>query len=253
MNAFFIVKAVFYRTLIKLLRRPVTLGFSLVQPMMWLFFFGFLFQRFDLSYPGIGYLDFLLPGVCCMTVLFGASQSGVTLIRDIQTGFFSRMHSTPASPVLLLSGKILADTFRLFTQAFVVCLLGMLVGAKVSPDFSALLPAIILLLLFATAYASLSCFIAIKTRTPETMATFIHVFNMPVLFTSTALVPVKQMPDWLAGVAQLNPLSMVADQLRNSLVLHQDMPTLFAFVLMITLTIVLFSICVLAIHKTELT
>lgn len=253
MNTFFVIKAVFYRTLIKLMRRPVTLGFSLVQPMMWLFFFGFLFHRFELSYPGISYIDFLLPGICCMTVLFGASQAGVTLIRDIQTGFFSRMHSAPAPQAAILFGKITADTFRLFLQAIIVCLLGVLVGAKLSLNILGLIPALLLLLLFAMAYIALSCLIAIKTRTPETMATFIHVFNMPILFTSTALVPAKQMPDWLAGLAKFNPLTMVVDPLRGSLVLDQAAISFFPFLLMTGLATLLFALCVLAIKKTELT
>lgn len=252
MNTFFVIKAVFYRTLIKLIRRPVTLSFSLIQPMMWLFFFGFLFQRFELNYPGVSYLDFLLPGICCMTVLFGASQTGVTLIRDIQTGFFSRMHSTPASPAAVLFGKIAADTFRLFVQSLLVCLLGLLVGVSLNLNFAGLIPALILLFLFAIAYISLSCLIAVKTRAPETMATFIHVFNMPLLFTSTALVPTKQMPDWLAGVADANPLSMVVDQLRGSLILDQADFSLVPFILLFCLASFLFSLCVMAIKKTEL-
>lgn len=252
MNTFYIAKAVFYRTLIKLVRRPVTLGFSFVQPMMWLFFFGFLFQRFELHYPGITYLDFLLPGICCMTILFGASQSGVTLIRDIQTGFFSRMHSTPAAPAVLLAGKIAADTFRLMMQAIIVCLLGVLVGVKLHIHPEGLALALLLLLLFTVAYTALSCLIAVKTRTPETMATFIHVFNMPILFTSTALVPVKQMPDWLAGLASFNPLTLVVDHLRSGLVLKQMGFSIFAFALMGGLAIFLFALCVQTIRKSEL-
>ena len=252
MNSLNIAKAVFYRTWMKLIRRPVTLGFSFIQPMMWLFFFGFLFQRFELNYPGIRYLDFLLPGICCMTILFGASQAGVTLIRDMQTGFFSRMHSTPASDGIILAGKIAADSFRLLIQALVVCLLGLLVGAKLNIHVGGLLLALLLLALFSVAYTALSCLIAVKTRTPETMATFIHVFNMPILFTSTALVPAKQMPDWLAGMAMINPLSMVVDQLRSSLALGRSEPSLLAFALLTGLAIVLFFLCIQAIKKAEL-
>ena len=50
------------------------------------------------------------------------------------------------------------------------------------------------------------------------MAVFIHVLNMPLLFTSTALVPARQMPDWLAAAAQWNPVTLVADALRLGLV-----------------------------------
>ena len=87
------------RTWLKTLRRPVLLTFSLVQPLLWMLIFGFLFQRFALD-PGAGrpYLDFLLPGVCAMTVLFGASPAGIMVVRDLQTGFLQRMALASAHP-----------------------------------------------------------------------------------------------------------------------------------------------------------
>src|SRR5205823_5091053 len=98
-NAMQILGAVCWRTWLKTARRPVVLTFSFVQPIMWILFFGFLFQRFDvgLVLRGVRYLDFLVPGVCAMTVLFGASQSGIGLIRDMQTGFLQRLFASPAT------------------------------------------------------------------------------------------------------------------------------------------------------------
>jgi ABC-2 type transport system permease protein len=51
------------------------------------------------------------------------------------------------------------------------------------------------------------------------MAVFVHVVNLPLLFTSTALVPTRQMPGWLAEAARWNPLTRVADALRQALLL----------------------------------
>jgi ABC-2 type transport system permease protein len=70
------------------------------------------------------------------------------------------------------------------------------------------------LLLFGFAFCSLSCWIALKARSQENMASFVHLVNMPMLFTSTALVPSKQMPAWLANLARFNPLSLVVDNNR---------------------------------------
>lgn len=55
------------------------------------------------------------------------------------------------------------------------------------------------------------------------MATFVHLINMPLFFTSTALVPDKQMPDWLSAIAGWNPLSLAVESLRGAL-LFQRMP-----------------------------
>jgi ABC-2 type transport system permease protein len=204
---------------LKALRRPVPLAFSFVQPLWWMLIFGFLFHRFDLGgeYAGIPYLTFVLPGICAMTVLFGASQAGIDLVRDLQTGFVQRMARSTPYPGWLLAGKLGADVTRFLAQAVIVGAIGWMLGARLRIGPGALLAAGAGLALFAAAYASLSCWIALRTRAPESMAVFVHVLNMPLLFTSTALVPSRQMPDWLAGVARWNPLTLVADPLREAL------------------------------------
>jgi ABC-2 type transport system permease protein len=216
-----VILAVCRRTWLRTARRPVTLTFSLLQPVMWILFFGFLFHRYDVARSlGTGrYLDFLVPGVCAMTVLFGASQAGVGLIRDIESGFLERMLSTPADASLVLIGKLLADVLRLLGQAFLLLLLGRLLGAAVSLSVPALAAVACALGLFGFGFCSLSCVVALLTRAQERMATFVHLVNMPLLFTSSALVPVRDMPDWLRAVAAANPLSAAVDTCRSALLL----------------------------------
>jgi ABC-2 type transport system permease protein len=223
MTALNIVRETALRSWLKTIRRPVPLSFSFVQPLLWMLIFGFLFSRFTLGpeYVGFSYLDFVLPGICAMTVLFGASQAGISLVRDLQTGFLQRMVRSTMHPVWILTGKTVAETTRLLLQAFVVALLGITLGARLSIDPLALLLALVALALFALAYASLSCWVALTVEAQESMAVFVHVVNMPLLFTSTALVPLSQMPTWLEAIAQWNPLSLVANGLREALLLGQ--------------------------------
>jgi ABC-2 type transport system permease protein len=217
----------------KALRRPVVLSFSFVQPLMWLLFFGFLFQRYDIGDSlNVRYVDFLVPGVCGMTALFGASQSGIAFIRDMQTGFFERLMTTPTPPAVIVFAKIAADAVRLVAQAALVLVLGLVVGADMVFAPGPLLLGFGALLLFGFALSSLSCLIAFRARVPEVMATFVHVVNMPILFTSTALVPRRDMPPWLDGVAAWNPLSQAVDVLRDALLsgtVHPHAGATFAF------------------------
>jgi len=214
--------AVCLRTWKKTARRPVVLVFSLAQPLMWMLFFGFLFQRYTVdSVSETPYLQFLMPGICVMTILFGASQSGTALVRDMQTGFLGRMLQTSAPATAILGGKLLADVIRLLVQAALVCLLGIALGARIHPHASSLLMAGAYLALFALAYSCLSCWIALMTRSQEAMGVFIQAINMPVLFTSTALVPSHHMPPWLAHLAKWNPLSFAADTARAALLRGQ--------------------------------
>jgi ABC-2 type transport system permease protein len=226
MSAALAAAALARRTWLVTWRRPELLVFSLGQPLLWMLFFGFLFERYGVALGGgLTYLDFLAPGVSVMTVLFGASQSGVGWVRDLQTGFLPRLLRTPASPAALLAGKLAADVARLLLQAGAVLALGALLGARLRFAPAALASALLCLALFAAAFAALSCAVALTARAQEAMGTFVHLVNMPLLFTSTALVPARHMPDWLAAVARWNPLTLAVDAWRGAL-LDGDPPRL---------------------------
>jgi len=152
-----------------------------------------------------------------MTVLFGASQAGIGLIRDMQSGFLPRLLASPADPGVVLSGKLLADVLRLLGQAIVIVLLGLLLGANLRPSPAAWAASLLALALFAAGFSSLSCLVAIKTGAQESMATFVHLVNMPLLFSSSALVPARQMPEWLATISRGNPLTLAVDACRDAL------------------------------------
>ena len=250
MTALHIVRETLLRSWLKTIRRPVPLTFSFVQPLFWMLIFGFLFHRFTLgsAYAGLSYLDFLLPGICAMTVLFGASQAGITVVHDLQTGFLQRMVHSTMHPVWILTGKTVAEVARLLLQAFIVALLGVALGARLRIDTQALLVALVALALFALAYASLSCWIALETKAQESMAVFVHLVNIPLLFTSTALVPSSQMPVWLETLARWNPLSLVANGLREALVLGK-MPDTATLLPLLAVSTVFFALASWTIGK----
>jgi ABC-2 type transport system permease protein len=191
---------------------------------MWLLLFGFMFRQTmgGISGQQEDYLRFLFPGVCVMTLLFGASQSGISLIRDMQSGYLHRIFRSPIHPLAFTLGKLMADNLRFLLQALILFFIGWSVSEG---DVNVLaLPACAAVwLLFGLSYASLSNMIALKARTQELMATFVHVFNMPLLFTSTIFIPHKAMPAWLEAIARWNPLSFAANFTRNVL-LDADLP-----------------------------
>jgi len=218
-----VITAMARRTWTVTWRRPVVLTFSLGQPLVWMLFFGFLFHRFPLADlpAGYSYVDFLAPGVSAMTVLFGASQAGIGWIRDLHTGFLPRLLNTPASAGAILGGKILADVLRLLLQSAAVLALALLLGARMRFAPAALATGLLCLALFAAAFSCLSCAVALRARAQESMATFVHLVNMPLLFTSTALVPHREMPGWLAAAAGVNPFTLAVESWRGALLLGQ--------------------------------
>jgi ABC-2 type transport system permease protein len=235
-----VLLAVAWRTWLITWRRPVLLVFSLGQPLIWMLFFGFLFHRYQVVLPaGVTYLDFLAPGVSVMTVLFGASQAGIGWLRDLQTGFLPRLLNTPAGWAPILAGKVLADGARLLVQSAAVLALAVLLGARLSPRPGALLVGFLTVGVFGAAFSCLSCAVALRARAQEAMATYVHLVNMPLLFTSTALVPRREMPAWLAAAARWNPLTLTVDAWRGAL-LDGILPSWSAVLALLALAAALF-------------
>ena len=245
-----IVVAICLRTWRRVARRPVTLAFSFGQPLFWMGFFGFLMQRFPLGElpADISYLTFLLPGICALTIMQGASQSGIGLIRDHQLGFLQRILATPAPRAWIHVGRLVAEVSRMHVQAAIVALLGFLLGAKMGVSMGPLLVALAMSIAFGVGFSSLSSIVALRAQAPEPMGTFVQLVNMPLLFTSTALVPAKQMPLWLGTVATYNPLSLVADGLRDALVFHA-LPSLAHVAVLAVLALVLFALAVYELER----
>lgn len=214
-----VIRAIFIRTWRKNLSKPGLILFALIQPIFWIIFFGFLFDRYPINEAtgNSRYIDYLAPGVLVMTILFGASQSGISYIRDIQDGFLERLLLTPASSGYLVAGKILADVLRTLLNGALVALIACLVGANVQLSAPVVVYCALTFFLFAWSYSCLSSWIALRTRSQELMASFIQALNMPLIFTSNILVPSRQMPPWLAHWAQMNPLSTISTSARETL------------------------------------
>src|SRR5262249_61012972 len=91
----------FARSMKKLLRRPIALYFSLIQPVIWLLLFGQIFNRIarfpgaEGAFGGRSYFQFFVPAVILQTLLFGAAQSGIGIINDMQSGFLHKLLTTP--------------------------------------------------------------------------------------------------------------------------------------------------------------
>lgn len=238
-----IFKATFERTLTNVKRRPVILFLSFLQPLIWITFFGFLFERFPIENTDgtIKYIDFLLPGICGMTVLLGSSQSGISIIRDCQTGFLERTLSTALELNSFLIGKISADLVRVITQAIVVTILGITLGASIHITINTCV-AFMFLCLLGFSYSLLSCFIAFNTNSQEALSAFIHLFNMPIFFTSTALVPLKAMPQWMEQFAAWNPLTLAVNPVRSAMLAQNDWWSNKSFFSLLITSIVMYSI-----------
>jgi ABC-2 type transport system permease protein len=224
-NAFLTETYILYqRSMKKLLRRPIAIYFSLIQPVIWMLLFGQIFNRIaganTQAFGGKSYFQFFVPAVLLQTLLFGAAQSGIGIINDMQSGFLNKLLTTPVHRMAILLGRILGDLTRMSLQGLLIVLIAWLAGqlqaerVRYEYGLPGVLAALAIALLFGLGLASLNVFIALKTRNTESTFLIANFFTLPLLFTSSAQLPVTLLPDWLQHVARVNPVTYAIDSMR---------------------------------------
>src|SRR5919202_660024 len=220
------VRALYMRWIRKMFRRPVQLYFSLIQPMIWLLLFGQIFSRLTrfpgaaAAFGGKSYVQFFMPAVILQTVLFGAGRSGLGIINDIDSGFLDKLLTTPINRMAILLGKILGDLTTIVVQATLIVVITLIVGqfqtdrVRFEYGVPGILGAVCIALLFALGLAGLNVFIALKTRNTESTFLISNFLTLPLLFTSSAQLPLQLMPSWLQTVAHFNPVTYTIQAMR---------------------------------------
>lgn len=214
------------RSLLKLRRNPVMIFFSLIMPIIWLLLFTQTFSRivempaFQLSFGDLDYVAVFLPAVFIMTAIQSASQSGFTLVADIEHGTMSRLLSTPMYRISYLAGKMVADGLRIAAQALVLLLVALFLkfafGWKIpfAGGFWGCLSMILLVAVFGVSFSGLSSAVAIRTRNTEATMMISFTLTFPLLFFSTAMMPEQLLPEGLVQYVAFNPVTHVASALR---------------------------------------
>jgi ABC-2 type transport system permease protein len=221
------------RALKKMMRRPVVLYFSLVQPLIWLLLFGQMFKRM-VSIPGASgafgtdnYMAFFTPGVIMMTILFGAGQTGLGLIQDIDSGFLDKLLTTPINRLAIILGKLGGDMTRMAMQALLILAIAAIAGVRFQTGLFGVLFIVIIASLFGMALAGINVIIALQTRNTEASFLIGNFVNLPLMFTSTAMLPLVMLPVWMQTVANLNPVTYGVQGMRGLITTGFDPNTVF--------------------------
>ena len=205
------------RNLIQSIRIPESLFFSLVQPVIFVLLFAFVFGG-AIPIPGDGamaqdatmaYRNYLMPGIFGQTVAFAAAASTVGLAEDMKKGLIDRFRALPMSHGAVLIGRTFADALRQILVLAVLSITGLLVGWRITGGFMNAVYAYLLLLLFAYTVAWIGATIGLSMPNPETASTAGLIWLFPLTFLSNAFVPISSMPDWLQTFAAYNPVSTV--------------------------------------------
>jgi ABC transporter DrrB family efflux protein len=205
--------ALAWRGLITYRRVPQLLVFSTIQPVVFVLMFRYVFGG-AIRVPGVDYVDYLMPGIFVQTVVFGAIATAIGLATDVQSGLLERFLSLPMARSAVLVGRTLADLTR---NVFVVALMtgvGFLVGFHVHTNAAKLIAAMLLVLLLGYSLTWVFATVGLLLGNPESAQAAAFPVMAPLVFASSAFVPVASMPGWLQPFADHQPVSVTASAAR---------------------------------------
>ncbi len=173
--------------------------------------------------PGLDYKAFQLP-VAIIFAVTGISRA-VTLVTDIQTGYFDRLSLTPVNRLALLLGLTVADFTLVVALTLPVIVIGFVVGVTFASGPLGLLLFILLSGLWGLVFTGFPYAIALKTGNPAAVNSSFLLF-FPFVFLTTVFIPREAMTGWLSTVATYNPVTYLLDALRSLITVGWDVEAL---------------------------
>jgi ABC-2 type transport system permease protein len=205
------------RTLKQFMRTPQLLIVGAVTSTMFLLIFRYVFGGAIGTGP-VEYVDFLIPALAAVSGLFGSGLVGVA--EDSDSGLFDRLRSLPVPRPAILLGRSIADTLLILWGTFVSVVVGFIVGFRLHGGLLGGLAALGLCIVFAAAFSWLGIFLGLSAGSAQA-AQGLSFAVFPLIFVSSAYVPVESMPGWLQPIAENQPVTAMVGAVR-ALVLGGD-------------------------------
>jgi len=206
-----------WRSVLKLRTNMEDLVGLSLQPIMFLLLFTYVFGG-ALAGGTHAYLQFELPGLLVMTVVFATLGTGLMLNQDITGGVFDRFRSLPIARWAPLGGAVLGDMVRYLISVVITLGFGMILGFRIGTGPLPAVAGVLLLLTFALAMCWVSALIGMLVKTPQGVQMYGFLAMFPLVFGSNLLVPAHTMPGWLQAFVHANPLTDLTNAERGLLV-----------------------------------
>jgi ABC-2 type transport system permease protein len=188
---------IFWRELKRYKKSRSGVLIRLIQPAIWIIVIGNTFSGTQPLIQSVGfegeYIEFMAPGVIILTAIFTSIFGGVNTLWDRRYGFMNKALTSPISRSAIALGKMSAISLIAALQA------SLILGIA--------LPIMAIVILFSLGFSGISVMVAATAKSQETFWGIINFLGMPLFMLSPALFPLELLPDWLATVAKLNPVT----------------------------------------------
>jgi ABC-2 type transport system permease protein len=203
-----------WRGMLKVKHVPEQLLDVTITPVMFVVLFTYLFGGAIAGSTG-EYLDYILPGILVMSVLFTTVYSGVALNTDLTKGVVDRFRSLPIWRPAPLVGALLGDSVRYVVAGTVIVGLGVALGYRPGAGLPGVVAAMALVIVFAFGLSWIFTTLGLLMRSPSAVmnAGFMGIF--PVTFLSNVFVEPETLPSGLEAFVNVNPISILADASRG--------------------------------------
>jgi ABC transporter DrrB family efflux protein len=202
------------RNLIVWMRVPAYIVFTVIQPVMFVLMFRYVFGgAIPVNVPG-GYVNFLMPGILAQTAAFASFGTAISLAMELKKGVIDRLRSMPMARSAVLAGRLVADTGRMTVTIVIVLAVGYAVGFRFTNGVGPAILMVLLSIVFGVAICCISAFTGLAIGDEESVQAFGLIWLFPVTFLSSVLVPISTMPGWLQAFANNQPVTYVVDTMR---------------------------------------
>ena len=203
-----------WRNLKRIPRIPELAIFAIIQSIMFVLLFAFVFGGAINVPGGIDYTSFLMPGIFAQTIVFAAGTTAIGMTDDINKGIVDRFRSLPMARSAVLTGRTFSDVIYNAGILVVLMVTGYIVGWRFD-DIPSLIAGFALLLFFAYGMVWLGVWLGLNVPTVEVGQQVIFTVLFPITFVSNVFVPLESLPEWLQPIAEWNPTSTLTAALRD--------------------------------------
>jgi ABC-2 type transport system permease protein len=204
-----------WRNLKRIPRIPELAIFAILQSIMFVLLFAFVFGGAIPLPNGGNYKEFLMPGIFVQTIAFASATTAIGMADDMGKGLIDRFRSLPMARSAVLTGRTLADVIYQAGILVVLMLAGLAVGWRVNNGLEKFLLAVVLLLGFAYVMAWIGVWIGLAVPNTETAQQLTFVTIFPLTFVSNVFVPPESLPAVLQPIAEWNPVSTLTASCRE--------------------------------------